>query len=129
MKKITFIEKGVLNDVFKFIIKHISSNKWIYKLILIVVLLVIITMVVYNYTLYIASLKYNECKEEKRKRINKFTEEFKNSNDNEEKVEGFDSGELQEVWLEMLQTNLIPFSFSNYNKSFGYLYDNDDFIS
>lgn len=127
MKKITFIERGVLNDVFNFIIKHISSNKWIYKLILIVVSLVIITMVVYNYTLYIASLKYNECKEEKRKRINKFTEEFKNSNDNEEKVEGFDSGELQEVWLEMLQTNLTPFSFSNYNKNFGYLYGNDDF--
>lgn len=109
------------------LIKHIIINKWLYKILLILVLLIIITIFIRNYTIYIASLKYKKFKEEKRERIDKFTEEFKNSNIDEQ--EGFETAQIQQIWEDLWQTNTTPFSFNNtFQKSFGYLYDNNDII-
>jgi len=110
------------------LIKHIIINKWLYKILLILVLLIIITIFIRNYTIYIASLKYKKFKEEKQERIDKFTEEFKNINIDEQE-EGFETAQIQQLWENLWQTNTTPFSFNNaFQKSFGYLYDNDDII-
>jgi len=109
------------------VINHIVINKWLYKVILILVLLIIITIFIRQYTIYLASLKYKKYKEEKQERINKFTEDFKNSGG--DYVEGFETAQIQEFLEELWQTSATPFSFDNtFQKSFGYLYDNDDII-
>jgi len=116
-------QNTTFNSIWKTpLFKHIITNKWLYKLLLILVLLIIITIVVCNYTIYIASLKYNKFKEEKKERINKFTEEFINGNSEE----GFENTEINKLWENVWQTNTKQFSFNNnFKKSFGYLYDND----
>jgi len=102
--------------------KHIIENKWLYKSLLILVLLAIITIVVCNYTIYIASLKYNKFKEEKKERINKFTEEFINGINEE----GFETTEMKNSWENVWQTKTPSFTFNNnIKKSFGYLYENE----
>jgi hypothetical protein len=109
------------------VINHIVINKWLYKVILILVLLIIITIFIRQYTIYLASLKYKKFKEEKQERINKFTEDFKSSYENS--VEGFETAQIQEFLEELWQTSTRPFSFdTTFQKSFGYLYGNEDII-
>ena len=109
-------QNTTFNSIWKTpLFKHIITNKWLYKLLLILVLLIIITIVVCNYTIYIASLKYNKFKEEKKERINKFTEEFINGNSEE----GFENTEINKLWENVWQTNTKQFSFNNnFKKSF-----------
>ena len=109
-----------------FIDEKITQNLT-YKILLILILLIIMTIVIYKFTFYVDSLKYEKSKCLKQDRINKFMEEFKNTI----VTEGFDDLTLNEInpnINEVWQKDTLSFSFNNsgvFNKKYGVLDENN----
>lgn len=112
-----------------FIDEKITQNLT-YKILLILILLIIMTIVIYKFTFYVDSLKYEKSKCLKQDRINKFMEEFKKTI----VTEGFDDLTLNEInpnINEVWQKDTLSFSFNNsgvFNKKYGVLDENNESI-
>ena len=104
--------------------KLIQTDTLSYKIFLTMILLIIITIIIYKFTFYIASLKYDKLKKLKQNRIDQFVEEFKNQKEYTNVVtEGFEESTLNEI-DELWQTDTSPFSFNNsciFKKKYGFL--------
>jgi len=111
------------------LINDFNSNL-IYKILSIFILLIIITIIIYKFTFYVASLKYEKNKILKQNNINKFAEEFKNSII----TEGFDDMTFNEIYPiihDGWQKDTHPFSFNNsgiFKRKYGVLNENDESI-
>jgi hypothetical protein len=112
-----------------FIDEKITQNLT-YKILLILILLIIMTIVIYKFTFYVDSLKYEKSKCLKQDRINKFMEEFKNTI----VTEGFDDLTLNEINPnidDVWQKDTLSFSFNNsgvFNKKYGVLDEKNESI-
>jgi len=122
--KINIPNIKLFNPMIRKILQDRIMVKWLYKLTLILVFLIIITILVYNYTFFINELNNNKYKEEKQKRINKFNEEIEKYNN-----KTVENVEIQEKPEDIWYNDTLPFENSNlFQRKYGFLNSDNDTI-